>query len=206
MKTTILRSSLLTAAALVALAPAPATAQDPGACWLRTSVAEAMDRPSPLGAVAIEMAEGTAQLCYGRPSARERSVFGGLVPFDAAWRLGANEATALHLPFAATIGGHDGVEVEAGVYSLYVIPTEDSWTFVVNGQAERWGVPINAGVREADLGQVEVPVAATDAMVETLTAAWERHGEGMGHLVFEWENTRVELPIHAAGEMSPAAN
>ena len=32
-----------------------------------------------------------------------------------------------------------------------------------------------------------------------MTFTWEAHGEGMGHLVMEWENTRVEIPIHMAG-------
>jgi hypothetical protein len=36
-------------------------------------------------------------------------------------------------------------------------------------------------------------------MVETLTFSWESHGEDMGHIVMEWENTRVEIPVHAAG-------
>jgi hypothetical protein len=48
-----------------------------------------------------------AKLCYGRPSARERQVAGGLVPYGEPWRLGANEATSLHVPFRARISSVD---------------------------------------------------------------------------------------------------
>jgi hypothetical protein len=46
-----------------------------------------------------------ALICYGRPSARGREIFGGLVPHGRLWRTGANEPTILHLPFTAEIAG-----------------------------------------------------------------------------------------------------
>ena len=58
---------------------------------------------------------------------------------------------------------------------------------------------MNAEVRASDVGSATRPVQATDDFVETFTISWEPHGAGMGHLVMEWENTHVELPIHAAG-------
>lgn len=46
----------------------------------------------------------------------------------------------------------------------------------------------------ATIGGVEA-----EERVETFTIAWNSHGEGMGHLVMEWEETRVEIPVHRAG-------
>lgn len=172
-------------------------AQNAEVCYLRNATpAEATERPSPLGVVAIPIGDHEATLCYGRPSANDRVVMGELVPFGAPWRTGANEATAIHLPFAATIGG---VEVEPGSYSLYTIPGEDEWVVVINRLWERWGIAIDEAVRADDVGSFTRSATATDAMVETLTFRWEPHGEGMGHLVMEWENTRVDIPIHQAG-------
>jgi hypothetical protein len=166
-------------------------------CFLRNATpAEAAERPSPLGVVRIPMGEEAATLCYGRPSANERVVMGELVPFGQPWRTGANEATAVHLPFAATIGG---VAVEPGSYSIYAIPGETEWEIVVNRSWERWGIGIDDGVRAEDVGSFSRAVAPTDERVETFTIRWMAHGEGMGHLVMEWENTRVEIPIHRAG-------
>lgn len=177
--------------------PGALQAQNADACFLRgATAAEAAERPSPLGVLTFSLGEHEATLCYGRPSANDRVVMGELVPFGEPWRTGANEATAIHLPFAATIGG---VAVEPGSYSIYTIPAEGEWEVVVNAGVERWGIPINGDVRAQDVGSFTRSAAATDDFVETLTFTWEAHGEGMGHLVMEWENTRVEIPVHMAG-------
>lgn len=196
-----LRSALLgTVLAAAALAPlalsAPLQAQDVSACWLaRGTAAEAQSRPSPLAAVAIPLGgEEDAQLCYSRPSARGRTIMGGLVPFGQIWRTGANEATQLHLPEGGQVGG---VDLEPGVYSLYTIPGEDEWEIVLNRNYQRWGIPVSPQVRAEDVGSFTRAATRTDDMVEQLTIRWDAHGTGMGHLVLEWEHTHVEIPIHS---------
>lgn len=179
------------------LAATPVQAQDASGCYLaRGTVEDAANRPSPLGATVITLGGEEAKLCYGRPSAKGRAVMGELVPMGAPWRTGANEATALHLPFAAEVGG---VDLEPGVYSLYTVPGEGEWEIVLNGAHERWGIPINDEVRGQDVGSFKRPAESTDEMVEALTFRWESHGEEMGHLIMEWEHTRVEIPIHKEG-------
>ena len=175
----------------------PAAAQDLSGCFVRNGdVQAAAQRPSPLGATVVTVAGQEAKLCYGRPKANGRTVMGELVPFGAPWRMGANEATALHIPFAASIGG---VEVEPGVYSIYAVPGETEWTFFLNRNYERWGIPINDDVKSGDVGSFTRAVGATSQMVEQLTFTWMSHGDDMGHLALEWENTRVEIPVHKAG-------
>ena len=187
-------------AVLAAAVHAPATSpaalnKGPEACFLARGTFEAaQERPSPIAFIDITVGGETATLCYGAPSAKGREIMGGLVPFGSPWRMGANEATAIHLPMPAEIGG---VAVEAGSYSLYAVPGEGEWEIVVNGTAERWGIPINDEVQSADIGSFTRSSTATGGMVEQLTYRWESHGEGMGHIVMEWENTRVDIPIHA---------
>ena len=168
------------------------------ACFVRgTSLEEARTRPSPLGEVRFSLGGDEGLLCYGRPSANDRVVMGELVPYGAPWRLGANEATAIHVTFPAEIGD---VEVEPGSYSLYAVPGEAEWEIFVNRQVERWGIPINEGVTGENIGSFTRPVARVETPVETLTFSWQEHGEGMGHLVMEWENSRVEIPVHRRGD------
>jgi len=168
-------------------------------CWLRdATVEEAMERPSPLGETEIDLGGHIAKLCYGRPSARDRVVEGGLIPFGESWRLGANEATAIHLPFAARVGG---IELEPGSYSLYAIAGEFEWEFVLNSMAERWGIPIDEAVQAGDFATFTgLPRSLTEP-VEQFTINWHTHGGENGHLVLEWGTTRVEievsLPDHA---------
>jgi hypothetical protein len=137
-----------------------------------------------------------AKVCYGSPSVKGRTMFGDLEKFGQPWRLGANEATALHLPFAAEVGG---IDLEPGSYSLFATPGEDEWEIFVNSTFERWGIPLNDEVTAANVGSFNRPTAATEDLVEQLTFRWEAHGDDMGHLVIEWENTRVEVPMRKGG-------
>ena len=168
-------------------------------CWLRNAtLEEAMARPSPLGETEIALGGQAGKICYGRPSARDRVVEGGLIPFDGPWRLGANEATAIHLPFAASVGG---IELEPGSYSLYANPGESDWEFVVNSVAERWGIPVNDAVRASDIGSFTAASEKLSEPVEQFTILWRPDGEDSGHLVFEWGSTRVEFEVRARGQV-----
>jgi hypothetical protein len=170
---------------------------EPLACFLRGATPEeAAARPSPLGETEVTLGENRGKLCYGRPSANDRVVMGELVPFGEPWRVGANEATVLHLAFTADVGG---IELEPGSYSLYAVPGETEWEFFINSNAERWGRPIDDEVRGADIGSFTVPSGSTRSMVEQLTVGWHSHGNVEGHLVVDWERTRVEIPVSLGG-------
>jgi len=176
---------------------ASAPPQGLAACYLQdTPLDSAVVRPSPLGATTITLGGDEATLCYSRPSARGRTVMGGLVPYGEPWRMGANEATAIHLPFAAAIGT---ALVEPGNYSLYAVPGAEDWTVAVNRIAERWGIPISDAVKRADVSSFQVPVTTTDDMVEQLTYAWVSDGPDTGRIVMTWEHARLEIPVRRVG-------
>ena len=165
---------------------APAADQELS-CRVNGSMEDAAARPSPLKQLRFSYDGGEGLLCYGAPSAREREIMGGLVPFGSPWRAGANEPTMFHLSAPTSIGG---VAVEAGTYSFYAIPGAEEWELVLNGNYDRWGIPINADVRSADVGSFTAPVGSTDDHVETLT-----YSNVDGGIALEWENTRVVIPI-----------
>jgi hypothetical protein len=119
-------------------------------------------------------------------------VIGGQDPYGAPWRLGANEPTTLHLPFAASIGG---VAVGPGSYSLYAIPDARAWTIVVNGNTNRWGIPIGADVRAADIGSFTVPSSDLAEHVETLELSFVPRSATSGEIVYRWERTTFAIPI-----------
>ena len=121
---------------------------------------------------------------------------GGLVPFGQPWRMGANEATAIHLPVAGSIAG---VAVEPGWYSVYAIPAETEWQIVVNRNAQRWGVPINEAVRAADIGSGTVAVETADAAEEAMRLGFESQGENSADLVLHWDRTQVRVPVVLSG-------
>ncbi|MFW6084042.1 MAG: DUF2911 domain-containing protein [Gemmatimonadota bacterium] len=173
-------------------APPPVAAP----CWTEAEPAELAERASPLDSTSVALGAGTVKVCHGSPQMRGRDVMGALVPFDRPWRLGANEATRIHMPSAGTIAG---VEVGPGWYSLYTIPSADSWEIVVNESSERWGIPISEEVRAADIGSGTVNVRATDAPVEGLTMTLTENGADAAILTIEWAETRVQVPIELTG-------
>ena len=167
-------------------------------CFLqRGTIEEAQARPSPRTAISFEYANGEALLCYGAPSVRGREILGVMEPYGSPWRAGADEATTIRLTGPASIGG---VALEAGTYSIYAIPGEEEWEFVINSAAERWGIPITDEVRSNDVGSFTATPEATDGLVETLTYSFVPTDPGMGDVVMMWENTRVKFHIHP-GEM-----
>jgi hypothetical protein len=146
-------------------------------------------------------------LCYGRPSAGGRKVFGGLVPFGELWRTGANEPTTLHLPFRATVVD---IEVPKGVYSLYSLPG-DPWQVVLNRSTTQSGRTREergkAGnlfpnaytdlVASAEVGRAEVHTRSGNH-VEQLTFRAELALHESTCLVLAWERTEVLIPIKHA--------
>lgn len=174
-------------AALAAQAPQPM-------CTHRGADSALAKRASPLDSVQVTADGHTLKVCYGRPYAHARLIMGGLVPFGAPWRLGANEPTRIFLPFAAEIAG---VRVEPGEYSLYVVPRETSWEVHVNKAVNRWGIPIDSAVQAQDVGKGAVPVETLAQPVEQLTLTLVAGAPT--ELVVEWEKTRVRIPIRKTG-------
>ena len=158
---------------------------------------ELSERVSPPDSVEASFDGGRVKVCYSRPSARERQIMGGLVPFGAPWRTGANEPTLIHLGFPARIAG---VRVEPGSYSLYTLPGEEEWEIVLNRSIYRNGMDLSETVQARDVGRGSVPVERLDGHVETLTFELIPTGSGSGELVLKWETTRVRIPIERVDE------
>src|SRR3954447_24453159 len=139
---------------------------------------------SPPATAQCKFADGKSiTVNYSSPRAKGRKIYGGLVPYGQVWRTGANEATTLVTDTNLTIGGKD---VPAGSYTVFTVPNEDKWTFIVNKKTAEWGVPYKY---EAD------ELLRTDMKVEKLSSPMENftivfHSQGnvcMMHV--QWENT-----------------
>lgn len=152
-------------------------------------------RRSPYDSTLIAMDGLTAKICYGRPSARGRTMIGGQnVPYGKLWRTGANEPTTIHLPFAASIGD---IRVEPGSYSLYTIPGEKEWIVIVNRSITQWGheSAYTPEVQAQEVGRDTVASEPMENHVETFTIRSVPAGPGKAEVVLEWEHTRVKIPI-----------
>ncbi|MGH7477519.1 MAG: DUF2911 domain-containing protein [Longimicrobiales bacterium] len=147
------------------------------------------DRASPPDSAILVLGDHPLKICYSRPSARGRTVFGGLVPYGRTWRTGANEPTLLHLPVAAEVAG---VRLERGTYLLFTIPQQDAWTVLFN--TSEAATPLEMFSDMTEVGRGVATVERLDHHVETFTI---RGGDGVGEsdFIIEWERLRARIRV-----------
>ena len=134
------------------------------------------------------------KIVYGRPYSKTpggteiRKIWGTLVPWGQAWRLGADEVTTLTTAKAITLGG---LAVPAGSYALYLVPSEKGVTKLAIGKKiGSWGVPVDEA---NDLGRVDMKKESIEKQVDQLTLAIEKNAAGGGTLKITWEKTQYTV-------------
>ena len=93
-------------------------------------------RISPKAAVIQTVGFTEVRIDYSRPGVKKREIWGKLVPYDAVWRAGANEATKITFSTDVII---EGKKLKKGSYSLFAIPGRNDWTIIFNKVADHWG-------------------------------------------------------------------
>lgn len=174
----------------------PAFVSQEMACVIMNRRTPPAERPSPLDSVSFTVAGKAVKICYGRPSARGRTMIGGeLVPYGRLWRTGANEPTMIHTSTALEVAG---VRIDPGSYSLYTVPGESEWEIILNRSISQWGHESNYTdeVRAQEVGRGRVRSERLEGHVETFTIRTEPAERGVT-LVLEWEHTRVRIPVRA---------
>jgi hypothetical protein len=171
--------------ALIAAAVAAVLAV-PGAAL----VAAQQKRASPHETVKAVIDGANVTITYGRPFAKGRKIFGGLVPYGQVWRTGADEATILETDKALMLGS---LHVNPGKVSLYSLIDEKSWKLVINKQVGQWGTEYQQG---QDIGRVDMRVETLPKPVEQFTIAIDKNPAGKGGLlVMQWETKKATLPF-----------
>ena len=171
------------------------TAGDPAPCvTMNTENLPLATRKSPLDSVMFSVGSTQVRVCYGRPSLRDRTMFGGQIPYGKIWRTGANEPTMIHATGPLVIAG---VAVPAGSYSIYTIPDPATWHVIVNRSITQWGheSSYTPEVQKQEVGHGMAKSAALTDPVETMTFRAEPGKDGMVNLVLSWEKTAVTIPV-----------
>jgi hypothetical protein len=143
---------------------------------------------SPADSAKGKIGDATVSINYNSPSVKGRKIWGELVPYDKAWRAGANRATTLTTDKALKV---EGKELPAGTYSVFAIPGEKEWQVVFNSEVGQWGVK-RTGEANYDPAKnvlvVNVKPKKSSSMNERLR--YNVNGKGV---VLSWEN--LEVPI-----------
>ncbi len=155
-----------------------------------TATAQELPKPSPLSEVQQKVGLTSVKIEYSRPSAKGRTIFGELVPYDKMWRLGANMATKLSLSTPATIGGK---EVAAGDYSMQAIPAENGdWTIIINSDAELRG--LSGYDEKKDIVRINAK-AMVNSFTETFTMGFDKLTNNSAVITIQWEKLRIDVPF-----------
>jgi hypothetical protein len=125
-------------------------------------------------------------ITYGRPYKKGREVFGGLEKFDKVWRVGADEATTIMFSKDATFGGQ---AVKQGTYTLFAIPGQAEWTFILNTQLGQWGAYGYQENKDKDVLKIKVPATSLADVVEQLTIKILKNT-----ITVEWDKTKLSIP------------
>lgn len=136
--------------------------------------------------------EPLAKVLYSRPQARDREIFGKLVPYGEVWRTGANEATEITLYTDMTVGGE---RIKKGTYTLFTIPEQNKWTIILNNSTNIWGA-YDYHVEE-DVARITVPVKTAKTSIEALSMSFKPIDNG-AKLYIGWADKYVEVPFKKA--------
>ena len=134
--------------------------------------------------------EPQIRVTYSRPAKKDREIFGELLKFGKAWRVGANESTEILFVNDVKFGGKD---IKAGRYSIIIIPTENEWTLKLNTGLDGWG---NYGYDSGlDIASISAPVTKSDEEIENLSISLYEASENTVHLKIGWDTSVAEYPI-----------
>ena len=145
-------------------------------------------RASPADSAKGKIGQATVSVNYSSPSVKGRKIWGDLVPYDKAWRAGANEATIFTTDKPIKV---EGKELPAGRYSVFAIPGEKEWQIIFNSQVGQWGIKRNQEANYDPANNVltvNVKPKKSSTMNERLV--YDVNGKGV---VLKWEN--LEVPI-----------
>jgi hypothetical protein len=146
---------------------------------------------SPAATAQVSLNGKQVKIDYNAPSARGRKVMGGLVPYGEVWRTGANPATTLITATDLKIGTLD---VPAGTYTLFTLPSADQWIFIVSKKTGEWGIPYPEG---NDLGRTPMTSKPMASSQEDMSISFENTKGSSTELHVKWGTTDQYVTVTA---------
>lgn len=158
--------------------------------------------PSPSIEITQRIGLTTAQLSYSRPSLNGRVLLGqeGILAHGKKWRTGANATTKI--AFSNDIE-MDNYQLPKGTYALLSTPEEQTWTFHFYPYEQ---LPYTSFIEKKPIFEITLPIHKLDYSLETLSLHFENTTLNSAHLVLQWANYKVEIPIQVNEHQSILAN
>lgn len=130
-------------------------------------------------------------LSYSRPGVNGRTIFGDLVPYDAYWRLGANENTKISTSDPMIFGSDT---LPAGTYALYAMPGKKEWKLAFYKEFGNWGMPEVWDEHKVAL-TLTSSVFTLPASIENLQINFDQLHNNGAELQIQWDKVLVTFPF-----------
>lgn len=145
--------------------------------------------PSAEATGSIEGVNVSVDYSSPRVKGREGKIWGDMLPYGEVWRAGANAATEVTFDQAVMV---EGERLDAGTYSLFMIPAEGDWTVIFNGATGISGTEYES-VKDQNVLQVSVQPEKSSSLQEELS-----YEITDGQLILHWEYMSVPVSIGPA--------
>ncbi|TGE16790.1 DUF2911 domain-containing protein [Hymenobacter elongatus] len=130
-------------------------------------------------------------ITYSRPSAKDRAIFGSIVPFGKRWRTGANQTTTIKFSDDVTL---EGKKVPAGEYGLYTIPNKAEWLIVLN-KSTKQGADVDGFKDDQDVVRFSAKTYKLGSKVETFTIGFSDLTPATANVDMMWELTGAKFKL-----------
>ena len=109
---------------------------------------------------------------------------------DQVWVTGAHKATSIEFEGPVQIGG---VELPAGKYGFFTIPSKDEWTIIIN---KNWDQHLTDEYdQKDDLVRIKIKPETEEVNQERLRYVIETGKTKNGEIVMYWEKLEISLPL-----------
>ena len=137
----------------------------------------------------VDLDGKTVTVKYSAPSMKGRKIFGAVVPYNQAWKIGETAPAALHTD--ADLAFY-GMMVPKGDYSLYVLVDASKWQLIVNKQTGPKALTYNP---KLDVGRVTMTMGKAPAPIEKCKLTLTKSAAMAAKLELSWENTVATVPF-----------
>lgn len=154
------------------------------ALLLVSSVSYAQQKPA---SPRVTAESENVAISYGQPSKNGRVIFGDLVPYGKVWRTGANAATEVTFKKDVNFGGK---KVKAGTYSLFTIPGEKEWSFILNPNLKQSGAFGYEKIKKDNVAEIKIKPTKASSTTEKMT-----FNASDSSIDLMWDDTKASVPL-----------
>jgi tetratricopeptide (TPR) repeat protein len=150
-------------------------------------------KASPFSLIEQEIGLSKISIEYSRPAARERKVFGGIVPFGRIWRVGANKSTKITVDTDMIVLGNF---LPKGTYALYAFPEKEEWQIAFHTNTSHWGDGRKNYNADEDAFRIKIKPEKIHYHQENFLMAFDAITHDTANLNLIWADTKVTIPFN----------